>query len=222
MRALVFDFDGLIIDTESAEYQSFCDLYAQHDVTLPFDLWAGMIGKSTAEITFDPYAYLEEQIGQPLNQEAARTWRRARFDAIFYEMPVLPGVLDTIAEARRIGLKLAVASSGSARWVKGNLERVGLIDQFDTVCCADDVPRAKPDPALYLLATSRLNVEPQQAIALEDSPNGLLAAKRAGLFGVAIPNPLTSGLNFDHADLRLNSLADMPLPALIEKASQRV
>ena len=222
MQAIVFDFDGLIIDTESAEYQSFCDLYAQHTVTLPFDTWAGIIGVSAAENTFDPYNYLAGQIQMPLDHETARTWRRSRFDEIFYALPVLPGVVETITEARRMGLKLAVASSSRSGWVLDNLKRVGLIDQFDTICTCDDVPRAKPDPALYLLATSRLGVEPQQAIALEDSPNGLWAAKRAGLFGVAIPNPLTSSLNFDHADLRLNSLADIPLSVLIEKASQRL
>lgn len=222
MQAVVFDFDGLIIDSETCEYDSWCEIYQTMGASLPLELWAGLIGRSSADQPFDVYAYLEEQTGQAVDRDAIRQQRRARFFELFDLQPVLPGVLDYIAEARQLGLKLAVASSGTTTWVKGNLERLQLIDRFDTVCCAEDVTRAKPDPALYQLAVQRLGVAPQQAIALEDSANGVLAAKRAGLFAVAVPNPMTSNLNFDHANLRLNALTDLPLSALLEKAAQQV
>lgn len=221
MQALVFDFDGLIIDSETPDYDSWREICQTYGVSLSRDFWAGLIGRSSAESVFDPYAYLETQSGQAVDREAVRQQRRARFFELFECQPVLPGVLDYLAEARRLGLGLAVASSGTATWVKGSLERLGLTHWFDTVCCADDVPRAKPDPALYQLAVQRLGVTPDRAIALEDSPNGLMAAKRAGLFAVAVPGPMTRALNFDMADLRLDSLADTPLSALLDVAAQR-
>jgi len=102
-------------------------------------------------------------------------------------------------------------------WVHGHLERLGLMSYFDITCCADDVERAKPDPALYVLALEKLKLRPQQAIVLEDSPNGVLAAKRAKLFCVAVPTELTGQLSLDQADLKINSLADMPLDELLNQ-----
>ncbi|MBZ0299995.1 MAG: HAD family hydrolase [Anaerolineae bacterium] len=219
MQALVFDFDGLIIDSETPEYESWQELYQAHGTSLPFELWVTLIGVSTADSPLDLYDYLENQIHQPVDRALIRAQRRARFGELFDQQPVLPGVLDYLAEARRLNLKLAVASSGTSDWVKGNLERLGLMDWFEAVCCAEDVPRSKPDPALYDLALRRLGVSSSRAIALEDSPNGLFAAKSAGLYAVAVPNAMTCTLNFDHADLRLTSLADLPLTALLEQAN---
>lgn len=97
-----------------------------------------------------------------------------------------------------------------------HLSRLELIHQFGVIKCGDDVKQTKPDPELYLATVRDLGLQPSQAIALEDSPNGVLAAKRAGLFCVAVPSPLTKDLPLDHADLRLDSLADMPLEDLLK------
>jgi HAD superfamily hydrolase (TIGR01509 family) len=130
---------------------------------------------------------------------------------------VRPGVLDYIAEGRRLGLKVGVASSSPRSWVAGHLTRLGIVDLFDCLCTSEDVVTVKPDPALYLLALARLGASADESIAFEDSPNGILAAKRAGLFCVAVPNPLTSQLPLDLADVRLNSMTDMPLSELLAK-----
>lgn len=215
MQALIFDFDGLIIDSETPEYESWRDTYREYGADLPLELWAGLIGKSVAETSFDPYAYLEEQIGQPVNRDEVRAQRRARFQDIFSQQTMLPGVRDYIDGGQRLGLKLAVATSGTRAWVEPNLARLGILDSFAAVCSFDDVQRAKPDPELYQLACQRLGVATSAAIAFEDSLNGLLAAKGAGLFAVAVPNPMTQHLDFEGADLRLNSLTDMALSDLI-------
>jgi beta-phosphoglucomutase-like phosphatase (HAD superfamily) len=101
--------------------------------------------------------------------------------------------------------------------VEGHLTRLGLRQAFAVIRCADDVPRVKPDPALYRAVVEAAGVRPEDALALEDSPNGVLAAKRAGLTCVAVPNPLTARLDLGGADLLLASLADVPLAALLSR-----
>lgn len=211
--ALIFDFDGLILDTELPEFQAWQEIYRSHGHDLPLATWAACIG--TADLVFDPYADLAMRRGQPIEREAIRARRRARTTELIEVLAPLPGVVDALDEARRLGLKLAVASSSTRAWVVGHLSRLGLADRFDCIRCSDDVERTKPDPALYLAALAALGLRPEQAIVFEDSPNGALAAKRAGLYCVAIPNALTRDLPLDHADRRLTSLADLPLATLL-------
>jgi HAD superfamily hydrolase (TIGR01509 family) len=179
--------------------------------------WATYIG-GAADV-FDAYSDLEAQSGRFIDRQAIRAKRRKRYSELVAAQPILPGIVEYITVAKQLGLRLAVASSGTREWVVGNLTRLALLDSFDYVKCADDVERVKPDPALYLAALDALQVDPQEAIAFEDSPNGVLAAQRAGIFCVAIPNPLTSQLPLEHADLRLNSLADLPLETLLARFS---
>lgn len=217
IRAIVFDFDGLILDTELPEFQSWQAVYQEHGCTLPFTVWAMGIGTIGA---FDPYAYLEEQLGRTVDREIVRVQQRQHCDALIATQVVLPGVQDYLAEARRLGLYLGVASSSSRAWVSGHLTRLALQQHFLCIKCRDDVLHPKPDPALYHAALEALAVRPQEAIALEDSPNGILAAKRAGMFCVAVPNPLTSQLSLAQADLQVASLADLPLARLLAAAQQ--
>lgn len=212
IRAIVFDFDGLILDTELPEFQSWQEIYQAHGCTLPLAVWATCIGTTEA---FDPYAYLEEQLGRAIDREAVQLRQRQQCDALIAAQAVLPGVHDYIADARRLDLQLGVASSSSRAWVHGHLTRLELHQHFVCIACRDDVPRTKPDPALYQAALAALGVRPEEAIALEDSPNGILAAKRAGLFCVAVPNVLTRQLPLDHADLQIPSLAALPLSELL-------
>ena len=128
-------------------------------------------------------------------------WRRCE------TQPLLPGVADRLAEARTIGLKTAVASSSEAAWVRPWLERHDLLDAFDAVCTRDDVTAVKPAPDLFLLAARRLGVPPEACLVFEDSPNGLRAARAAGMWAIAVPNGLTQPLEFPPHDLALESLA---------------
>src|SRR5207248_3279909 len=220
IKALVFDFDGLIVDTEMSSYQTWQEIYAEHDCQLPFSTWAICIGGSPQ--LFDPCEYLEQQIGRPVLREEIRLRRRQRHIRMVEAQPVLPGVEDYILSAKRLGLKIGVASSSRHEWVDTHLTRLGLIDYFDSIKCFDDVKRTKPDPALYLAVLDALNVSGKQAIALEDSPNGVRAAKRAGIFCVAIPNLVTSQLPLEHADMQLTSLDEMPLEQLLAKVEEIV
>ncbi len=215
IKALVFDFDGLIVDTEMSSYQTWQEIYAEHDCQLPFSTWAICIGGSPQ--LFDPCEYLEQQIGRPILREEIRLRRRQRHIRMVETQPVLPGVEDYLLSAKRLGLKIGVASSSRHEWVDTHLTRLGLIDYFDSIKCFDDVKRTKPDPELYLAVLDALGVHGQQAIALEDSPNGVIAAQQAGIFCVAVPNPVTSQLSLLHADLCLSSLTEVSLEQLLAK-----
>jgi len=214
IRAVIFDFDGLILDTEVPEFQTWQEIYGSHGCELPLSVWATGIG--TSSDAFNPYDYLEAQVGRVIDREAIQQQRRQRYRELLKTQAVLPGVREYIAEAKRLGLRLAVASSSSREWVVGNLTEHGLSPHFDCIKCSDDVLRVKPDPALYQCAVDALELRPEEAVAFEDSPNGVTAAKRAGLFCVAVPNPLTRQLILTHADLQLASLAEMPLQRLLE------
>jgi HAD superfamily hydrolase (TIGR01509 family) len=205
VKALIFDFDGLIIDSETPGFRAWSEVYESHGCSLPFDKYSACIGTIDG---FDLHAYLEEQSGQSFDADELEAACTRRWHELMQDQPLLPGIAVTIASAKARGLKLAVASSSTRDWVTGNLRKFDLIDRFDAICTRDDVSAVKPDPALYLLALEKLAVKAAEAIAFEDSPNGILAAKRAGIFCIVIPNPLTQQLPLDQADRRLSSMAD--------------
>ena len=218
IKALIFDFDGLILDTETPDFISWQEIYQSHGCELSLEKWARCIG--TNGVLFDPYDELETLLGRPVNRASISRKRHRRDSELIGNEVVRPGVETYLADAKKLGLKLGVASSSAKNWVVGHLSRLGLAAYFDCIKTGDDVEQAKPDPALYRLALDGLGLYPDEAIALEDSPNGILAAKRAGLFCVAVPNSVTRQLPLDKADLQLNSLAELPLANLILKVEQ--
>ena len=220
IRALIFDFDGLILDTENPVYQAWCELYESFGYELPLDTWTVRVGGGAH--MFDPFEHLEAQLGKPIDREAAEARRERRRTELVMAQPVLPGVREWIADASRLGLKLGIASSSSAQLVAGHLERLKLADSFDCVRCWDDVGVTKPDPASYLAVLEALGLDPGEAIAIEDSTNGITAAKAAGLLCVAVPNSITRGLPLDRADMRLESLAHMRLEELLAAGAATV
>lgn len=215
IKALIFDFDGLIFDSETADYFSWKETFEFYGAELPFSVWAKYIGSATH---FNPYEYLELQVDHALNRDEVRSRRRRRDQELLDAQGIMPGVEAYLDEADALGLRIGAASSSRHRWVDSKLQKLGLFARFEAICCRDDVQdRAKPEPDVYQAAVAALNVAPAEAMALEDSPNGVLAAKRAGLWCTAVPNQITRPLNFDHADYFLHSLADMPLSQLINE-----
>ncbi len=203
VKAFVFDFDGLILDTEEPVYRSWSELYQELGEDLPFASWIQIVGSSTA--AFDPRGHLEERLGRELSQ-AELDRRIQRRTQLVLAQRVLPGVVDLADAALACGLKLGVASSSACEWVTGHLERLGIGARFDCVRCRGDVAAVKPAPDLYLATLDCLGVNAHDAVAIEDSPNGITAAKAAGMWCVAVPNVITGGLDLSRADLVLNSL----------------
>ncbi len=210
----MFDFDGLILETEEPIYRSWLEVYEAHGAELPFDRWVQIIGSTN--VAFHPQHHLEELLGRPLAPEALER-RIARRTELVLAQQVLPGVAQHLEAARAAGVKLGVASSSTRDWVEGHLDRLGILKLFDCVRCRDDVAHAKPEPDLYLASLDCLGLAASEAVAIEDSPNGITAAKRAGMRCVAVPNPITRSLDVSHADLILGSLAEVTLPELLAR-----
>ncbi len=213
IQALIFDFDGLILETEFPYYESVRELYQQYQCEVPPELFQAI---GSADL-FDPYEYLERQLGQPLDRQQLSRERRRRHFELVKANPVLPGVLDYLEAAKGMGLRVGLASSSSREWVTGHLSRVGLLPFFEVIRCADDVARTKPDPELFRAVLTAWRLQPDQALVFEDSPNGVSAARRAGIFCVAVPSRLTRQFDFGQAQLRLDSLADLSLPELLAR-----
>ena len=216
LQSLIFDFDGLILDTETPEFRVWQSIYRAHGQELPIQQWGQIIGGYGIS-NFDAAQHLCDITHDSLDANSLRIQHHDQSVELIKQQPILPGVLDLLDEAERLDLKLAVASSSPHKWVDSHLSRLGLARRFDKVICADDVPpgRTKPNPDLFLLALDQLEVPKEAAVVFEDSPNGVRAAKSAGIFAVAVPNPITSMLTFEGESLRLNSLADLKFPELL-------
>ncbi|NLX11712.1 MAG: HAD-IA family hydrolase [Chloroflexi bacterium] len=219
IEALIFDFDGLIVDTEMPEFIAWQEIYHAHGAELILADWAVSIG--TAPEAFDACAHLEAQIGRAVDHAHLNRACKARHIALAAREAPRPGIADYLSEARRLGLKVGLASSSSRRWLVDHLARLSLLDAFDCISCADDVAQVKPDPAVYTGALETLGVAAHSALAFEDSPNGIHAAQAAGIFCVAVPNDLTRHLDLSHADLQLDSLAGWPLVELLAEVERR-
>ena len=216
MRAIVFDLDGVLVDTESTDFAAWERAYRNHGQVLPRDAWMSAIGSDGSR--FDPLLHLRQLVGESLDEEAMQRARRAHRDSLTADALPLPGVVELIDQAERAEVALAVASSSERAWVEAHLERTDLLHRFRLLRCKEDVLRVKPDPALYREAASALGVAPAEAVAIEDSPNGVAAAVAAGLFCVAVPGPRTRGLDFSSAHLAVASLAETSLAEILERA----
>jgi HAD superfamily hydrolase (TIGR01509 family) len=218
VRAFLFDFDGLLLDTELASRTGWQLLYREHGHELPTDLWATLVG--TTHAPWNPMEHLEELVGEPLDRDALNERRRTHELTLIEAEELRPGIAEYLAAARLHGLKRAIVSSSTRRWVDMHLERLEEAVGWDAICTADGDPaRAKPAPVLYLEALELLDVAADEAVAFEDSPNGVLAAKAAGVFCVAVPNEVTRDLGLEEAgaDIVLDSLADLPPETLFRR-----
>jgi HAD superfamily hydrolase (TIGR01509 family) len=210
IRALVFDFDGLICDTETSSYESARAIYEEHGVELTVAQWQDRIGT----VGRPWFADLEATIGPIPGLDALAERRRLAHHEQVYAEAAMPGVEQFVADASHAGLLLAVASSSSAGWVTEHLDRLGLLDRFSAISCANEEVPAKPDPGVYRLAVEQLGVALSDAAAFEDSPNGIAAAKAAGLRCIAVPNRMTVDLDLSAADVTVRSFNELAVAGL--------
>jgi HAD superfamily hydrolase (TIGR01509 family) len=215
IKALIFDFDGTILDTETPEFQAWTELYQQYDQTLDIQRWGVGIGTWGA---FDPIAHLEELTGQTFDYAVIHARIRPRVLELIRASSLLPGVLETLDQAKAMGLRLGLASSSGNEWIYGWLKHYLLTDRFEVVKTKDDVKAVKPDPELYLQAAKALKLEPGVCAAIEDSPNGSKAALAAGMYTVAVSNQITQYLEFPDGVHRISSL-EIPLKTILEALS---
>jgi HAD superfamily hydrolase (TIGR01509 family) len=212
VRALILDFDGLVLDTETPIFEAWRAAYRRRGQELRLAEWQHALGTHGG---FDPFAHLATLLGAPVEREALLQEVQAQNRVACEAQPLLPGVEALLLAAREAGLQTAVASSSTRAWVDGWLVRHGIRDLFQALCGREDVARVKPAPDLFLLAARLLDVPPAGCVVFEDSPNGLRAARAAGMRVVAVPNALTRELPLPESDLRLSSLAERPLADLV-------
>jgi HAD superfamily hydrolase (TIGR01509 family) len=221
LKALIFDFDGLILDTETPEVLVWQSIYREHGFELPVHEWEKTVGGYGIS-TFDAAEHLSHLSQGRLDAVSMRTRYREESGLLIEASSILPGVMEIIHEARESGVRVAIGSSSPHSWVDTHLKRLGIFHFFNPVICQDDVApgKTKPNPDIYLKALDMLKVQNTEAMVFEDSPNGVLAARRAGIFVVAVPNGLTSLMNVS-GDLTVPSLAEVSLQKLAGHVSHR-
>lgn len=214
IRALLFDFDGLIVDTESVGYQTWKELYERHGHDLAVETYAQAIGTEFNEL-YDPRRDLDTLMGVPLQWPELELLRLERERELRTTLKTLPGVVDRLEEARELGIPCAVASSSPLSWVGRWIDQLELRPYFHHLTTVDDTGKVKPDPSLFLHAAGRLQVEPDHVLIFEDSLNGLRAAKAAGMRCIAVPGPMTRHLDFEGAFKEVRSLEEVSLKQLM-------
>jgi len=211
IRALIFDFDGLILDTETPLIDSYAEVHAAHQV--PFDRTLLIRSVGHADYAFDPW----HGFSPHADRAALELERRTRKNELLLRQVVLPGVVALLDAARARNLRIGLASNSEHAWVEPQLTRLGLRDRFEFLACREDAPSPKPEPDLYRLVLNQFGLRGYEAIAFEDSNSGSLAAKRANVWTVVVPNASTAHHDFSHADLRVASLAEVDLGVLMTR-----
>ncbi|MFF2889791.1 HAD family hydrolase [Paenibacillus sp. NPDC057967] len=215
IKAMIFDFDGTILDTETPWFYAFRDAYKEHGVELTIDQYSECVG--TNNHTFNPYEYLMTELGLQIDKEQFRLKIHDDHTTLLAKEVVREGILDYLELAKDAGLRIGLASSSGREWIDRHLDALGISHYFEVICTADDVSQVKPDPELYVKAMEKLGVAPEEAIAIEDSPNGARAAVAAGMSCVIVPNPLTQMLTFDQEAryIYAESLAKLDFRSLV-------
>jgi len=216
--ALVFDFDGLLMDTETTSLRVWQHLWQSYGLELDV---ATFFAPHGGDVVAERYAALAAAVGPGYDQAASHARRLAYRDELHAALELADGIPAWLDEARDLGLRLAVASSSPRFWIEDHLSRIGYLDRFELLACGDEVGAAKPAPDVYLLALDRLGVAADRAVAFEDTVHGVAAARAAGLRCVAVPHPNADAALFTAADVLLSSAADAPLTSVLTTAGVR-
>jgi HAD superfamily hydrolase (TIGR01509 family) len=221
LKALIFDFDGLILDTETPEVLVWQSIYREHGFELPVDEWAKTIG-GWGISNFDAAEHLSSLSLGRLDVDSLKANHLKESAQIVHASPILPGVISLIKQAKENNLRVAIGSSSPHSWVDSHIKRLDILHYFDCIICQDDVPpgRTKPNPDIFLKVLETLNVRHDEAVVFEDSVNGVTAARRAGIFVVGVPNQLTAQMGVS-GDITVSSLVQLSLYNLNEHLKKR-
>ena len=205
--AVIFDFDGLLVDTEYAIYASWERLFASCGHALPLELFNRCLGSGYTH--WNPGEHLEKLTGRTFDWETVNNRRQEEIVRDLEHAGLLPGAEELIRNLAKTGIPMGVASSSSHRWVDGWLNRLGIMSYFQTVVCRDDGLPVKPAPDLFLKAAENLGKSPSECLVLEDSQNGTTAAYRAGMPVISVPNRVTQHAHFSLATSIIRSLTEL-------------
>ncbi len=214
IKGLIFDFDGLIIDTEMPCFMAWVELYKKYGFSFTMQDYGRIIGTDNSK--FNPAQNLHQLTNGLVDPQEVNSTIFSRTRQLIEKQSLLPGVLQTLEAADKINLPMAIASSSKKDWVEGYLSSLGIRPFFKVVCTFEDVTQVKPNPELFLLAANKLGCLPSQTIVFEDSPNGIKAAHAAGIYSIAIPNEITRGMDLSLADRVVNTFLDINLDELLK------
>lgn len=213
IRAFIFDFDGLILDTETVWYEVYQEILKKHyNIVLPIEEFLKCVGADDSSLQ----AYLREELDMAVDIQQIKQQTSELHRERIQSVDACLGVRELIEAAYHKGLKIVLATSSTTAWVTTHLSNLNLLDYFDHLVTRDHVEFVKPAPDLYEKALEVLGIQASEAIVFEDSLNGLLAAKKVGLPTVIVPNPVTESLPFENYDLKLASLSEMPCDELLD------
>jgi len=212
IKAVIFDFDGLMVDTETPAFEAWSRIFSEYGAELKKETWVQVVGTTYSK--FHPVDHLSELTSLDLDKEALMRRKEQIKTEICQTQPLMPGVKERITEAKELGLGIAVVSTSEYDWVDGHLRRCGIRDEFEVVVTRESVTNVKPHPEPYLTGAQKLGVDAGSCIVFEDSGNGIKAAKAAGCLAIAVPNPITMVLDFSDADRRVTSLSEVTLADL--------
>lgn len=216
IKSVIFDFDGLIIDTETAWYEVYKELLKElYEYDLPIEVFAQTVGSSGNQF----WKSLSEQIKDSVDEHKVKEYGLQRHREKMEGITLRPGVIDYLNEAKEKQLKIALATSSSTSWVEGFMKKFDIYKYFDVITTKDHVVQTKPSPELYLKTLDKLSIYSNEAIVFEDSINGLIAANHAGIRTVIVPNPVTNHIHFKNYFMKINSMTDITLNEIIEKAT---
>ncbi|PEC48873.1 HAD family hydrolase [Bacillus sp. AFS077874] len=218
IKAVIFDFDGLIVDTESVWFEAYKEVLQRYEVELTLQKFSEVIGTSD-EILFN---FINSNLKEPIEKELIEQMAKGLVDEKLLEPALRENVEDYLISAKNAGLQIALASSSSREWVESFLKKLNIYEYFSVIKTKDDVKKVKPDPELYLKAIEEIGVQASEAVAFEDSLNGLIAATKAGLHCVIVPNQVTSHLKFENHSLRLSSMAEKSLEDVIKHLTNKL
>jgi HAD superfamily hydrolase (TIGR01509 family) len=222
IAALIFDFDGLLMDTETAALESWRSIYAEYGCAITLEMWQSALGSSSG---FNAMRHLAATLAQrqppvAFDQQDIRARRDALKLRLCASQPLMPGVLSLLDQADAMGLPCAVASSNSHAWVAGWLRHHAIFERFACLCTGDNVSTTKPAPDLFLCAAACMGVPAARCLVFEDAPNGIRAAHAAAMPCVAVPGPVSRQMPFPPTDLVLSSLDTMPLAEILRRIAQ--
>jgi HAD superfamily hydrolase (TIGR01509 family) len=206
-KGIIFDFDGVLVDTEWAIYQSWVQLFAREGQEISIATYSPCLGAGYSH--WDPAEHLEKLTGKKYDWEKETPARQAVLEADLERSGLMAGAQELLDWCAGQGITLTVASSSSRRWVQGWLERLGIYARFAGVFTRTDGYAVKPAPDLFLAAQQCMGLAKEECLIIEDSENGTISARNAGISCVAIPNRMTCYSDFSRAAYRCDSLSDL-------------
>ena len=206
LEAAIFDFDGLMIDSEPVALEIWQQVLAPYGARLSPEDYRAVIGKDPETVA----GHVLRVVGDAVSVERIlKSYWELRTEIMGRRVSPNPGLQPLIDGFRREGLRLGVASNSHVGYVHRTMEQLGLLEAFDCVVGRDEVARGKPHPDVYLEAAKRLGAAPARCLAIEDSPTGLQAACAAGMDCIVIPNPDLRDADFSAAWATYDSLVDL-------------